>query len=67
MGASIRIERAARAMARSSASASIRDSFTRASGRTSYWVTTGPVFVAVTVAGIWKDCNLSSMIWMFRA
>ena len=42
MGASMRIERAASAMARSSARPSMRDSLTRASGLTSYWVTTGP-------------------------
>ena len=42
MGASMRMVRAASAMARSSARASMRDSLTRTSGRTSYWVTTGP-------------------------
>ena len=67
MGASIRIERAARAMARSSASPSMRESFMRASGLTSYWVTTGPVLVAVTLAGIWKLASFSSMILMLRA
>ena len=45
MGASMRMERAASAMARSSARPSMRDSLTRASGLTSYWVTTGPVLV----------------------
>ena len=40
----------------------MRLSFTCASGRTSYWVTTGPVFVFVTVAGIWNEDSLSSMI-----
>ncbi len=42
MGASMRMERAARAMARSSARASMRETLTWCSGRTSYWVTTGP-------------------------
>ena len=54
IGASMRMERAARAMARSSARASMRDSLTWCSGLTSYWVTTGPVFVATTLAGIAK-------------
>ena len=67
MGASMRMERAARAMARSSAKPSMRDSLTRASGLTSYWVTTGPVLVAVTLAGIWKLASFSSMIRMLRA
>ena len=58
MGASMRIVRAARAIARSSASASMRDSLMRASGLTSYCVTTGPVLVATTVAGIWKRGQL---------
>ena len=66
MGASMRMERAASAIARSSASPSMRDSLTRASGRTSYWVTTGPVFVATTVAGIWKLRSFSSMMRMLR-
>ena len=45
----------------------MRDSLTRASGLTSYWVTTGPVLVAVTVAGIWKLRSFSSMMRMLRA
>ena len=66
MGASMRMVRAARAIARSSASASMRDSLTRASGLTSYWVTTGPVLVPTTSAGIWKLRSFSSMIRMLR-
>ena len=66
MGASIRIERAASAIARSSASASTRESLTRASGLTSYWVTTGPMFWPTTVAGIWKLRSFSSMIRRLR-
>ncbi len=49
MGASMRMLRAARAMARSSARPSMRESLMRTSGRTSYCVTTGPVLVATTV------------------
>ena len=50
----------------------MRESLTRASGRTSYCVTTGPVFVATTVAGIWKERSFSSMMrtlrrWSWRA
>ena len=63
---SMRIERAASAMARSSARPSMRDSLMCASGRTSYCVTTGPVLVAVTVAGIEKLRSFSSMMRMLR-
>ena len=66
MGASMRMLRAASAMARSSARPSIREILTRASGRTSYWVTTGPVFVATTVAGIWNERSFSSMMRTLR-
>ena len=50
----------------------MRESLMRASGRTSYCVTTGPVFVATTVAGIWKERSFSSMMrtlrtWSWRA
>ena len=45
----------------------MRDSFTRASGLTSYCVTTGPVFVPTTVAGIWKLRSFSSMMRTLRA
>ncbi len=48
MGASMRMERAASAMARSSDSPSMRDSLTRTSGFTSYWVTTGPLLTPTT-------------------
>ncbi len=44
MGASIRIVRAARAIARSSERLSIRETLIDGSGSTSYWVTTGPAF-----------------------
>ena len=67
MGASMRMVRAASAMARSSARPSMRESLIRASGRTSYWVTTGPTFVPVTVARIWKLRSFSSMIRMLRS
>ena len=42
IGASIRSERAARAIARSSARASMRLTLMSGAGWTSYWVTTGP-------------------------
>ena len=45
----------------------MRESLMRASGRTSYCVTTGPVLVPTTVAGIWKLRSFSSMIRMLRA
>ena len=61
IGASMRIERAARAIARSSLSASMRDSLTPLSGRTSYCVTTGPEFWPTTLAGIAKWRSFSSM------
>ena len=44
IGASIRSERAARAIARSSDRASIRLTLMSGAGWTSYWVTTGPAF-----------------------
>ena len=44
----------------------MRDNLMCASGRTSYCVTTGPVFVPVTVAGIEKLRSFSSMILMLR-
>ncbi len=65
IGASIRIERAARAIARSSARASMRETLTLLSGRTSYWVTTGPVFVATTLASMPKWRSFSSIRRMF--
>ena len=61
IGASIRIERAARAIARSSARASMRETLTWCSGRTSYWVTTGPELTATTLAGIAKLSSFSSI------
>ena len=61
IGASIRIERAMSAIARSSARPSIREILTRASGRTSYWVTTGPLLTATTLASIPKLRSFFSM------
>ena len=45
----------------------MRETFTWRSGRTSYCVTTGPVFVAMTSAGMSKLRSFSSMIRMFVA
>ena len=67
MGASMRMLRAARAMARSSARPSMRLSLMRASGRTSYWVTTGPVLVPTTVAGMANERSFSSMMRTLRS
>ena len=64
IGASMRMVRAARAIARSSARPSMRDSFTCASGLTSYWVTTGPVFVADDRGRDLEAASFSSMIRM---
>ena len=61
IGASIRIERAARAIARSSARASMRETLMWCSGRTSYWVTTGPELTFTTFAGIAKLSSFSSI------
>ena len=58
IGASIRIVRAASAIARSSASASIRLTLIDGSGSTSYWVTTGPAFQRVTWLGMLKLASL---------
>ena len=41
---------------------SMRDSLTRTSGFTSYWVTTGPLLTPTTWAGIWKLRSFSSMM-----
>ena len=65
IGASIRIERADRAIARSSARASIRETLTWCSGLTSYWVTTGPELTATTLAGIAKLSSFSSIRRVF--
>ena len=54
IGASIRSERAARAIARSSDSASIRLTLTSGAGWTSYWVTTGPALRPTISAGMPK-------------
>ena len=67
IGASIRIERADRAIARSSARASIRETLTWCSGLTSYWVTTGPELTATTLAGIAKLSSFSSIRRVFEA
>ena len=62
IGASMRRERAARAIARSSARPSIRLTLMSGAGWTSYWVTTGPAFRPTTLAGIPKLASLRTMI-----
>ena len=66
IGASIRSERAARAMARSSESASIRLTLMSGAGWTSYWVTTGPALRATIRAGIPKPASFLTMISSLR-
>jgi hypothetical protein len=66
IGASIRRLRAARAMARSSASASIRLTLMSGAGSTSYWVTTGPALRAETREGMLKLCSFLTMISSLR-
>ena len=61
IGASMRMERADRAIARSSARASMRETLTWCSGLTSYWVTTGPELTATTLAGMEKLSSFSSI------
>ncbi len=67
MGASIRMVRAASAIARSSASPSIRLTLTDGSGSTSYWVTTGPAFHFTTRLGMLKLASLPTMIAALRS
>ena len=67
IGASIRSDRAARAIARSSASASIRETRTSTAGWTSYWVTTGPALRVGIWAVIPKLASFLMMISSFRA
>ena len=67
IGASIRRLRAARAMARSSDSASTRLTFTWGAGWTSYWVTTGPALRPTIVTSIPKLASFLTMISSFRA
>ena len=67
IGASIRSERAARAIARSSASASIRETRTSTAGWISYWVTTGPALRLSIWAEIPKLASFLMMISSFRA
>ena len=67
MGASMRRVRAARAMARSSWTASMRATLIEGSGSTSYCVTTGPAFQRVTRAGMSKAASLATMISALRA
>ena len=62
IGASMRRERAARAIARSSARPSIRLTLMSGAGWTSYWVTTGPALRPTTLAGIPKLASLRTMI-----
>ncbi len=66
IGASIRSERAARAIARSSDSASIRLTLTSGAGWTSYWVTTGPAFRPTILAGMPKPASFLTMISSLR-
>ena len=66
IGASMRSERAARAIARSSASASMRLTLMSAAGWTSYWVTTGPALRPVIWAGMLKPASLRTMISSLR-
>ncbi len=67
IGASMRIVRAARAIARSSASPSMRLTLIDGSGSTSYWVTTGPAFHFTTRLGMLKLASLPVMIAAFRS
>ncbi len=67
IGASMRIVRAARAIARSSERASIRLTLISGDGSTSYWVTTGPAFHVTTRAGMLKLDSLAPMIAAFRS
>ena len=67
IGASMRIVRAARAMARSSVRASMRLTLISGEGSTSYCVTTGPAFQATTRAGMPKLASLAAMIAALRS
>ena len=67
IGASIRMLRAASAIARSSGSASIRLSLMCGAGWTSYWVTTGPALRPMIRASMSKLASLRTMISSFRA
>ena len=62
IGASIRIDRAESAIARSSASASILLTRTEASGSSSYWVTTGPALIPTTCVAMPKLASFDTMI-----
>ena len=66
IGASMRSERAASAMARSSASASIRLTLMSGAGWTSYCVTTGPALRPVIWAGMLKLASFLTMISSVR-
>ena len=59
IGASIRIERAARPSARLSARPSIRDSLMPGSTSSAYWVTTGPSWMRATFTPIPKWASVS--------
>ena len=67
IGASIRRECAARAIARSSDRASIRLSLMSGAGLTSYWVTTGPALRPTIRAGIPNPASFLTMISSLRA
>src|SRR6478735_5775129 len=67
IGASIRSELAASAIARSSARPSMRLTLTSGAGWTSYWVTTGPALRATIRAGMPKPASFLTMISSLRA
>ncbi len=70
IGASMRSERAARAIARSSARPSMRLTLMSGAGWTSYWVTTGPALRPTILAGMPKLASLRTMIsstWAWAA
>lgn len=66
MGASMRSVRAASAMARSSASPSMRETLTSGAGYSSYWVTTGPAFHLSIRTGMLKLASFAVMIAALR-
>ena len=66
IGASMRSVRAARAIARSSESASIRLTLTCGAGWTSYWVTTGPALRPTICAWMSKLASFLMMISSVR-
>ena len=67
IGASMRMLRAARAIARSSDRPSIRLTLMCGAGWTSYWVTTGPALRPTIRASMSNEASLRTMISSFRA